>query len=70
MNEEPNIILDIITLKDGINAKDNHGNIYKIESITLGMGQHKHTIKYEKFFLKEGSEARAEVLKNGKLNII
>lgn len=69
MDEEPIIIVEVVTLRDGITARDVRGNIYKIESITLGSGFHRHTIKYEKHFLKEGSDARAEVLKNGKLNI-
>lgn len=69
MNEEVPVIVEVVTLKDGLTAKDVRGNIYKIESITLGSGFHRHTIKYDKHFLKEGSEARAEVLKNGKLNI-
>ena len=69
MSNEPNIIIDIVTLKDGLTAKDIRGNIYKIESITLGAGSHRHTIKYEKNFIKEGTDLRAEVLKNGKLNI-
>lgn len=65
----PNLMIEVITMKDGVNAKDKHGNIYKIESISLGMGSHRKTIKYTKHFLKDGSEVRAEVLKNGKLNI-
>lgn len=69
MNEEPNIILDVTILKDGISAKDVRGNIYKIESISLGAGSHRHTIKYDKHFIKEGTELRAQLLKNGKLNI-
>lgn len=70
MNEpEQNLILDIVTLKDGLSARDVRGNVYKIESISLGIGSHRHTIKYEKHFIKEGTDLRAEVLKNGKLNI-
>lgn len=70
MNEpEQNLILDITTLKDGLTAKDVRGNIYKIESISLGVGSHRHTLKYEKHFIKEGTTLRAILLKNGKLNI-
>lgn len=69
MNEEIPVILEVVTLKDGMSAKDIRGNVYKIESITLGAGFHRHIIKYEKSFLKEGSEVHAEVLKNGKLHI-
>jgi len=69
MNEEPNIILDITILKDGLSAQDVRGNVYKIESISLGAGSHRHTIKYDKHFIKEGTELRAQLLKNGKLNI-
>ena len=69
MDTEPITIIDIITLRDGMTAKDVRGNVYKIESIMLGMGSHRKTIKWEKHFLKEGSDCRAEVLPNGKLNI-
>lgn len=68
-NDEPLMLVEVVTLKDGITAKDIRGNVYKIESISLGAGSHRHTIKYEKHFIKEGTELRAQVLKNGKLNI-
>jgi len=57
-------------MNDGKNAKDKRGNIYKIESISLGIGIRRQTISYTKGFLKAGGECRAEVLSNGKLNII
>lgn len=69
MNEEQLIRLEVVTLKDGLSARDVRGNIYKIESISLGTGSHRNTIKYEKNFIKEGTELVAVLLKNGKLNI-
>ena len=69
MNEEPNVIVEVEIMKDGMTARDIHGNVYKIESISLGAGSHRHTIKWEKNFLKDGSECRGQVLNNGKLNI-
>lgn len=70
MEKEPNIILEVTILKDGWGAKDNHGNLYRIESIVIGAGYYRRVIKYEKFFIKPETECRAEVLPNGKLNII
>ena len=70
MEQEPNIIVEVNILKDGCSASDNHGNTYKIESIVLGAGYYRRVIKYEKFFLKAETECRAEILPNGKLNII
>ena len=70
MELEPKIILDITILKDGWKARDARGNDYKIESIVIGAGYYRRVMKYEKLFLKPETECRAEVLPNGKLNII
>ena len=70
MELEPNIIVDITILKDGWGAKDTRGNLYRIESIVVGAGYYRRVMKYEKFFIKAETECRAEVLPNGKLNII
>ena len=70
MTQEIKPIFDIVTLKDGLTAKDRHGNVYTIESITIGADYHRKTFPYEKSFLKEDSDCQAELLSNGKLNII
>lgn len=65
----PNLIIEVTIMKHGISAEDRKGNKYKIESIILGAGYHRRAIKYEAH-LTENCECRAEVLPNGKLNII
>ena len=76
MNEEntlpePNIIINVIILKDGWSAKAERGHdVYEIESIAIGSGFYRKIMPYEKGFMKEHSECRAEILPNGKLNIV
>jgi hypothetical protein len=64
-----NVIVEVEILKDKKTAKDVRGNTYKIESITIGAGHHRKSLKYD-YHLIEGCECRAEILPNGKLNIL
>jgi hypothetical protein len=65
-----NVIIEVTIMGDGKSAKDRRGNSYKIASISLGVGSKKSNVKYERYFLKSGGEHRAEVLTDGRLNII
>lgn len=67
---QPPIIIEVTTQKDGLTAVDVRGRVYKIESIMLGVGRNRKPVKVDKGFLSAGNEYRAEVLKNGKLNIL
>lgn len=69
-DDDVNIIIDVITHKDGVSATDRSGRKYEIQSITLGAGRNRKSIPYTKKFLAVGSKYRAEILKNGKLNIL
>lgn len=69
-NSNQLLIVDVTTDKDGISATDRSGTKYKIQSIMLGIGSNRKPVKYEKNDLSAGGEYRAEVLPNGKLNII
>jgi len=70
--ENTNLVIEVTTLKGGITAKDSRGNVYKIQSIMLGMGSHRKPVEVDKKYpLREGSEYRAEIIpKSGKLNIL
>ena len=71
-NETPNeiIIIEVEILDDGYSAKDKRGEKYRIESINMGAGHYKKTVRYDRYFLKERTECRAQLLENGKLNIL
>lgn len=64
------LIVDVTTDKDGVSATDHRGIKYKIESVMLGVGSNRKPVKHTKNFLSVGGDYRAEVLPNGKLNII
>ena len=66
----PNIIIEVTTHKDGISAIDRSDNKYKIQSITLGVGNKSKAVPYTKKALAVGCKYRAEILPNGKLNIL
>lgn len=65
-----NTIIEVTTEKDGRSACDRRGNKYKIESVVLGVGSKKKPVPYTRNFLSIGQKYTAEILPNGKLNII
>lgn len=66
----PNIIIEVTTHKDGVSATDRRGKKYKIESVMLGAGGRRMAIKYSPKFLSVNAKYNAEILPNGKLNIL
>lgn len=66
----PNVIIEVTTSPDGVSAIDRKGKKYKIQSLTLGLGSNRKSIPYTKKALAVGCEYRAEILPNGKLNIL
>jgi hypothetical protein len=71
MNDlSPNLIIEVTTHADGISATDRSGKKYKIQSLTLGVGSNRKPIPYTKKALSVGTKYRAEILPNGKLNIL
>jgi len=66
----PNIIIEVTTHLDGVSATDKGGKKYKIQSLTLGVGSNRKAIPYTKKALAVGYKYRAEILPNGKLNIL
>lgn len=68
--ENINPIVEVKIQKGKTTATDRRGKIYKIESVMLGAGYHRRAVKYTKDFLDHRDRYRAEVLPNGKLNIL
>lgn len=54
------LVIDVVIV-DGKNAKSRRGGeVYKIKSITLGMGKYRKTLPWTKDLLP-GAECRAEI---------
>ena len=68
--ENKNLIIEVTIKKDSITAVDARRNTYKVQSMMLGAGRYRHAVKYEKNLLGCTDEYRAEILPNGKLNIL
>ena len=66
-----NEIVEVITNSDGLSATSVIGSKkYKIESVMLGVGNKRRPVSHTKNFLSPGHKFSAEVLPNGKLNIL
>ena len=68
--ENKNLIIEVTIKKDSIIAVDGRRNTYKVQSMMLGAGSHRQAIKYTKNLLGCTDQYRAEILPNGKLNIL
>lgn len=65
------MIIKVTINKNGMTARDDYANTYKIESIIVGTGKFQKEVKWTKNFLIPDSECeRAEILPNGKIKIL